>query len=386
MNIIVSVPGRFHAFDLGAQLERRGHLLRLITSYPRFEVAKYGIPRDKVKSFVTKELVQRLWEKFPSAINGHMNINYSLQQWFDIFASCHLLSADIFVGWSGSSLRSLRWAKKCGMITVIERGSTHIQTQDELLREEYQRLGIPMTNKSVPDPRVIATELEEYEQADYISVPSIFVRDTFLNRGFERDKMLHNPYGTNSTLFHKTTGGDDVFRVIFAGGICIRKGVHYLLRAFSELRLPNAELWLIGPVDEDIKPFLKIYSGSYRLVGRIPQRDLHRYYSQGSVFCILSIEEGLALVQAQAMACGMPVIATKNTGAEDIIRDGQDGYIIPIRDVEACKERLVYLYEHRDICRAMGESATRRVAEGFSWDAYGDRMIHQYQRILEKRG
>ena len=83
------------------------------------------------------------------------------------------------------------------------------------------------------------------------------------------------------------------------------------------------------------------------------------------------------------MACGLPVICTTNTGGEDIVRDGIDGFIIPIRDVEALKEKLIYLYENPDICKAMGQSAKERVSKGFSWDDYRERMVKEYERILE---
>lgn len=384
MNIAISVPGRFHAFDLASQLQKKGYLSQLITPYPRFEVVKYAIPKQKVMSFIAKELIQRAWEGLPAWVRQRTNPQYYLRQWFDRFVEKNLKNADIFVGWSGGSLRSLRRAQSLGMVTVIERGSTHIQTQDELLRNEFSRLGIPATSLNIPDPRTIETELAEYDQADYICVPSLFAKNSFLKKGFPEKKILHNPYGTDLKLFRKEEKHDTVFRVIFAGGICIRKGVHYLLRAFSELNLPNAELWLIGVIDVGMKPFLKKYAGTFRLVGKAPQGELYKYYSQGSVFCILSIEEGLALVQAQAMACGLPVIATTNTGAADIIRDGIDGYIIPIRDVRACKEKLLYLYENQDICSKMGESARQRVSTGFTWDDYGTRMITAYERILRR--
>ena len=104
--------------------------------------------------------------------------------------------------------------------------------------------------------------------------------------------------------------------------------------------------------------------------------------SQGSVFCLASIEEGLAMVQPMAMACGLPVICTTNTGGADIVREGRDGFIVPIRDVDALKEKILYFYEHPDACRAMGESARLRVQAGFSWADYGNKMIAAYQKLL----
>jgi len=153
----------------------------------------------------------------------------------------------------------------------------------------------------------------------------------------------------------------------------------------------------------EIKPFFKKYQVDYEIrnkyestklrkgksnikyIGHVPQKELYKYYSQGSVFVIMSIEEGLAMVQPQAMACGLPVICTTNTGGENIVRDGKDGFVIPIRDVEKLKEKLVYLYENPEICRKMGESAKQRVSQGFTWDDYGDKIINIYENILTQK-
>jgi glycosyltransferase involved in cell wall biosynthesis len=152
------------------------------------------------------------------------------------------------------------------------------------------------------------------------------------------------------------------------------------LQAFSELRLKDAELWLIGSITDEIKPFLRQFSSpAIAYKGPFPEKDLYRYYSQGSVFCLASIEEGLAMVQAQAMACGLPVICTTNTGGADLVREGRDGFILPIRDVDAIKEKILYFYENPDASHVMGESALSRVQAGFSWSDYCHKMIAAYQ-------
>ena len=162
----------------------------------------------------------------------------------------------------------------------------------------------------------------------------------------------------------------------------IRKGIHYLLRAFAELNLPQAELLLVGPVSPEIEPFLHEYAGCYRYVAPQPQSRLSEFYGQSSVSVVMSLEEGMAMVIPQAMACGLPVICTANTGGEDIVRENVDGFIIPIRAVETLKERLFYLYQNPEKCREMGTSARERVACGFSWDDYGDRIFGKYRDII----
>ena len=113
--------------------------------------------------------------------------------------------------------------------------------------------------------------------------------------------------------------------------------------------------------------------------------ELYRYYSQGSIFVIASIEEGLALVQAQAMACGLPVIATTNTGAEDLFSDGVEGFVVPIRDADAIAERIARLLSRPDDREMMAQAALKRVAAIGGWDAYGQRALSAYASGLTSR-
>ena len=384
MKVTISVGGRFHAFNLANQLEKYGVLDTLITSYPKFEVVKYGIPREKIKTVILKEFLERGFSKIPSFLRV-WNPQFCINEIFDKAASKKLSKMDIFVGWANQSLHSLKKAKRLGAVGIIERGSSHILYQNEILKEEYEKFGGDNLNPfSLPHPKIIEKELEEYERADYISIPSLFVKRTFIKKGIPEEKLIHVPYGVDISKFRKLSKEDEKFRVVFAGGMTLRKGVHYLLQAFSELNLPNSELMLIGTMNDEMKPFFKKYEGKFNYVGHVPQSELSKYYSQGSVFAIMSIEEGLALVQPQAMACGLPIIATTNTGAEDIVRDGKDGFIIPIRDIEKLKEKLLYLYENKQVCEDMGRSAINRVQSGFTWDDYGEKIIHEYERILSK--
>mgnify|MGYP001617212124 CR=1 FL=1 len=106
--------------------------------------------------------------------------------------------------------------------------------------------------------------------------------------------------------------------------------------------------------------------------------ELYLYYSQGSVFVIASTEEGLALVQAQAMACGLPVIATTNTGAEDLLSDGVEGFIVPIRDSDAIAERIAQLLSRPDDWEMMAQAALKRVAAIGGWDSYRHKVLSAY--------
>lgn len=383
MNVTVSVFGRFWAFYLAQQLQKENYLHTLISTYPQFEIAKYGIDSKFIRSVWYLDAIFRLWQKMPACVKSDRNPQLWFAEMFDQAASRVVPeNSDLFVGWSSVSLNSLQRAKEFGATTILERGSSHMSYQTQILEEEYERCGKKFNGTH---QGIYERELAEYELADKIAVPSLFVKQTFLDKGFPESKLIHVPFGTSLKEFYPVPKEDNVFRVIHCGAISIRKGVHYLLQAFHELNLPDAELWLVGTLDPEVEPFLTKYqSDRIILKGKQPQSELRWFYSQCSVFCLASIEEGLAMVQPQAMACGLPIIHTTNTGGEDIVRDGIDGFCIPICNVEAIKEKILFLYENSEIRSSMAKNALERACSSLSWDDYGQKVIQTYRTILDR--
>jgi len=384
MKVDVAVVGRFHSFDLARELKRNGVLNNLITTYPKFMANRFNIDDEEVISYLYLELLNRYGRKLPFIkIETTTNLANKL---FAKHCVKHVKDCDIFVGRSLSCLEPIIEAKKHKTTSIMIRGSAHFSYQMDLLSYEYDKVGIKLPYRYDAWQR----ELLEYELADYIQVNSSFVKRTFIAKGIPEEKIIMVNTGVNLDEFKQLPKEDDVFRIIFAGVGSLRKGYHYLLQAFSELDLPNCELWHLGGLDTQsskIDIFLKKYkTDKWILKGHKPQSELHKYYSQGSVLVLPSIEEGLAMVQAQAMACGLPIICTTNTGGEDFIsEDGKEGFVIPIRDVEALKEKILFLYNNQDICKQMGQDAKERISSGFTWKDYGDKLTKIYQEIYEAK-
>ena len=182
---------------------------------------------------------------------------------------------------------------------------------------------------------MVNKELEEYNLADYICVPSEYVKESFIKYGIKEDKIIKIPYGVDLkefSLIKNKKKKDSKFRIISTGSISIRKGSHYLLEAFNNLNLPNSELIFIGDIGNDFNKIIKKYSNknNVKFINKQNQEKLKYFYNDANLFVLCSIEEGLAMVQAQAMACGLPVICTTNTGGSEIIDDGINGYVLSL--------------------------------------------------------
>lgn len=383
MKVTISVWGRFHAFNLAQQLQKRGYLHELISTYPVFAITQYDIDRNLIYSLWALEVLSRSWYRLPLWLRGNRNLQLYFLEQFDRSVAEYLSSktdyfsrSDIFVGWSGANFWSIQRAKALGAKTVIERGSSHMHYQTKVLKEEYEKWGLEFTETH---PGIYQREIESYAEADRIAIPSLFVKRTFLEQGVPDGKLIHIPYGTSLEGFYPTLRESNIFRVIHCGALSLRKGVQYLLRAFYELNLPDAELWLVGEITPHIKPFLAKYQSDRIVIkGVYPQNKLHLLYSQCSIFCLASVEDGFGMVIPQAMACGLPIIHTTNTGGADIVREGIDGFCIAIRDVDALKEKILFFYENPDQQKAMSKNALKQARQSLSWDIYGERMIDAY--------
>ena len=383
MQVTLSVFGRFHAFDLARELHRLGALRQIVTSYPRFAAASHGVPESKVASVVVPEALTRLARRLPLGERLKTEADYWASALFERLASERLdAKADIVVGWSGFSRAVLRRAKEQGAVTVLERHSCHMAMQQELLTREYALHGLKF---EATHPRLVEKELQEYKEADFICVPSLFVKRSFEQRGLNPKKLLHVPLGVDLSQFRPAGKKQSArpFRIVHCGTVSIRKGIPYLLEAFKQAQLPASELWLIGPVAPEMEPILAKYaSDAVKVLGRRPSCELAELFAQCDALCLASVEDGFGLVIPQAMACGLPVVCTRNTCGEDLIRDGKEGFIVDIQSAVAIADKFVWLYENRPRAEEMGAEARLRAEQSFTWKTYGEAMLAQYRKIL----
>lgn len=287
--------------------------------------------------------------------------------------------ADVVMAESMVALEALARARQLGIATVLDRTNSHILTQQELVGREYEEHGLPQ--REWHSPKMVQRGLGEYELADHIVALSSFARDTFIDRGFAPERVSAVPPGVDLTGFAPAPRTDDIFRIIYVGTLCLKKGTHHLLEAFSKAALPGAELLLIGSIAGEIRPWLERHEGTFVHSEYVPHSQLASNLTRGSIFVLPSVEDGFGKVILEAMACGLPVIASTNTGGPDVVREGVDGYIVPIRDPETMADRFTRLASDRALLARMGEAARQRVADGFTWERYAARMREALARV-----
>ena len=213
----------------------------------------------------------------------------------------------------------------------------------------------------------------EIELADHILVGSSFVRESFTSEGIPAEKLEVIPYGADTRLFEPAIRKlkTDSFNLLFVGQIGQRKGISYLLSAYQKFQGPKTSLTLVGRIQGDGAAF-RPYREIFRHIDHVPRPLLRDIYQQADVFVFPTLVEGMPLVILEAMASGVPVITTPN-GPGDIVRNGVDGFVVPIRDPNIIAEKLEHLRKNPDIRAEMGVNARKRAIE-FTWGAYQKRV------------
>ena len=276
-------------------------------------------------------------------------------------------------------------AEKIGALKVADAPNSH----PDISYGDWQReCDLWCPGEKVPVPQwLFARQRRELARADVVLCLSDFVRDTMVAHGVPAEKCFINPFGVDTGVFKRGGGAAATPRFICVGTICLRKGHQYLFRAFEQLRkeVPGAELICVGDYKSDFRMERPKWEGQFRHYPHLTHAELAKLLPTCTAFVLASIEEGFARVLSEAMAAGLPIVATYETGATTLVSDGVEGLIVPARDPAALAKAMARLAKDGDLCRRMGAAAYERGAVRNTWQDYGDRLLAEYSARLERR-
>ena len=374
----VRVPGEGmgnHAYHLLNGLDRH-HLLQRAFVMQYQEAAT---PLPQITSlYLTERIAYRLAR--------YLRIDqYVLRDnLFDAWVAQQLAPAACFYGWTHHALWSLKAARRRKMITVLERANAHPLTYQRVLRSEYQKYRPQQTPYH---PWILKKQMQELAIADYIAVTSQWTKQSLLEHGIAEQRILITPLGVDSDHFVPcpidiVSAVQKPFRALYVGQLCLRKGIQFLLEAWTKLALPQAELLLVGDVLPEMHDILTEACARNQHITVLPHADDPVGLYQSAAICVLpTLEDGFGLVVLEAMACGLPVMITEHTGAQDCVRRDVDGFIIAPYSVEQLVETLRFCYRERERLHVMGQQA-RIQAEQFPWSRYQDGIAAHLRTIL----
>jgi glycosyltransferase involved in cell wall biosynthesis len=293
---------------------------------------------------------------------------------------------DVIHAVMGSATEPFDVADRSGALKVLDASNSHPTSFFGFWQRELD-IWNPAAKVGVPR-RVFARANREIQRADVLLCASTYVRDSMLYNGVPESKLAVNPFGADLQVFTPRAQLPDRPRFVFVGALSLRKGVQYLIPAFEQLKaeFPAAELILCGPLyHADFAPLYARWQHVFKHQRSLPHPELAQLLRSSTAFVFPSIEEGFARVISEAMAAGLPIIATHNSGATTVVEDGKQGIIVPAWSAEAIYQAMRKLIVQPDLCIAMGKAAAARMSVNGSWIAYTQRLLATYLKHLPAR-
>ena len=362
MRVSIISFGKFHAFDLARELKANNLNVNLYSSYPYFIAKKYGLKFNEHYSFFILQVIDRLTKRL---ISNFLK---------NIFARILILlikpNQDIIIAWSDTPNFLLKFIKKKYQSTIIiERGSAHIIYQNQILRNEYKKFNIDFSISK----KTIDNEIKNYDDCDYISIPSKFVEDSFIENDIPKSKLIKNPYGADLTKFKKINSKKfQKFTLLSCGLASVQKGFHYLLDAHDLIKGDFVHIH-VGKVEQLFKNKIKNYK-NLKVFQSVNQIELLKFYNKADVFILPSIQDGFGMVLLEAMACGTPIIASKFTGATSIDSTDTFCYILKTNNSIEISEIVNDLIKSPEKLKLLSKNCQKIISKGgYTWADYGKR-------------
>ncbi|HWT80998.1 MAG TPA: glycosyltransferase family 4 protein, partial [Candidatus Methylomirabilis sp.] len=224
--------------------------------------------------------------------------------------------------------------------------------------------------------------LRDIALADLVLVPSDHIAETLVEHGTSRQKIRVVPYAADCRRFRPLAGKrhDASCTFLFAGGITQRKGIKYLLEAWSRVRRPGWKLQLLGALPKNPEP-LSPFLDQVELLGRVAHADVPARMAAADVFVFPSLFEGSAVVTYEALACGLPCVVTPAAGS--VVRDGVEGFLVGPRDVNGLAQRMEQLGGSPQDRARMSTKARSRALE-FDWPRYHNGIVNAIEQLKQE--
>ena len=411
--IIVAHPGRQHSFRLATALKKNNMLLYYVTTiYNKksswlMQVIQLFLSKDNLKrannrknSFLKdtdviqycefRGMVEALLVRIDRSHRVYRFMQRHDSDRFGIKVAKLAIkeNADAVVMYDSNATAGFRYLKKKApnIVRILDVSIAPRPYMKKIYQKEIQNSGnndLKKENEYLWQPKHLARIQSEIDDADYFLAASQFVKEGLIQCGAKEDQIKLIPYGANViSNIEKENGKENAkCKFLFVGQVNYRKGIPYLLDVISEMG-DTAELTVVGAYNPD-DWFVKKYKDAVNIhfTGLVTFDKMQKIYEQSDVFIIPSFAEGMAQVGIEAMACGMPIICTFNSGVSDLVEEGKSGFIIPCGDKEALKSRMTWFLENKLKIYEMGRYARNKAIQ-YTWEYYEDNVVAAINQVL----
>ncbi|QNI86958.1 glycosyltransferase family 4 protein [Synechococcus sp. ROS8604] len=283
-------------------------------------------------------------------------------------------NCNVLIGLSNNITWSGFYIKSKGGKFILDVPIAHPLYMNKVLCDEFKKYNLSYFNHCSFHITRIQKSLSI---ADHIVCPSEFVKSSLVENEVDPKKITIIPYGCSKVSKNKTckkyTSVNDQFNILFVGQLSIRKGLPYLLKAFTDLDIKNKHLYLIGAnVSETDSLLSNIDLTDISILGQCDKETLHSYYQTSNVFVLPSLIEGLALVIGEAISYGLPIIYTFETGGTNLLTNNINGLLVRSKSSIEIESAIKVLAANPDFRKKISDNNFKLASQLHGWDTYGE--------------
>lgn len=382
----LAVCGKFHTLNYASKLDNLGALNRLYFSHKLATGKASGVSSNAARNFPLKEYLTQ----------GHTRLlryrgyNQALLAYHYIWESqvlCSWVPAPILhILCQGAGNRIIRRAHKDAGKVLCEVLNTHPINRYNVLKKESEIWGVRWKRAKLYERELRL--IDEVSQSDRLLAPSAHVAQTFKAHGIDKPVSIL-PYAANLSRFYPCNergyGNEAIrnkpLRIISVGQIGLRKGQLHILKALEEFG-SSAELTLLGSIDPDVEPILRRYRDRFTHIQQIPNSSVPDLLMKHDVYISASLEEGLAVSICEAMAMGMAVIATHESGANEVIETGIEGLLYEGGNQPQLQGHIASLLNNPEMVFKLGSGAIEKTRNLVNWDSYTIELYKIYSELI----
>jgi glycosyltransferase involved in cell wall biosynthesis len=378
------VPGKFFSDKL---INNMGRLIgRTNLAYGLRKRSPEGLPRTDIRTCSFSEFYiqflfmltsRKLLSRDTAAIMGWKAFGTESKKYINNSEIFHVRSG-------GGRSGAIKKARQQGMKVVVDHSIAHPKE----IKRQLGKLESESTNSkyiNISDG-FWNNVLKDCEEADVLLVNSDYVKDTFLEQGYPAEKISVIHLGIDASFYDlKKSYQSDKMRLLFTGNFGFRKGAHIIIKAIEILILQNTafSLDIIGNVSAEVAiPDWFRNHPDIKLHGHMPQDQMKKFLADSDIYIFPTFVEGAAQSVKEAMAAGLPVVTTVNSGAP--VQHRENGYLIKDDDATDLADAIIVLSKDEELRRHMGKNAAATIRKSHTWSNYAKEVKELYKSIIDE--
>lgn len=411
MKIIVAHPGKQHSFQLATALAKAGILDKYVTTVYLKPRSLTSLLSKLTKGDLKKKILTRkcntIENKYVKTFNElgvilTLFLNrlpfHKFSEYWNLYIESSFYKKlmkytlkrkpDAIIIYNGYANKHLDILKGKPIVKIMDVSIAQRDYLRKVLQHEIDETGINQIKEdhfSYWNKTMVHNDREGCKNIDYFLAPSQFVRNSLLEAGIKNRQIKIVPYGVNVSQF--TPNPDKEYngrlKLLYVGSVSYRKGLHRLLKVISENT--DTDLFIAGGYNATSKLYLKYKDNSnIHFMGFVTRDKLNALYNNCHAFVLPSLCEGMAMVGLEAMSAGLPIICSKNTGVNDVVVDGINGYVYDYNDELTLQKYINIFKQDRNCIRRMSVEA-RATALQYSWEHYHERVVKAIKECVNQK-